>query len=257
MMGNKGSDDPAVKLGSGVLVGVVVLIAVVPKEVWIVLGIFAGILAVVGIFMWAFHERDERRAAAEERAREERIEKARKAKQQRIDTLGRPNAALVESALAAVKQIAASEASRAGWLGDVDFTADIQGITEKFQKAHALHKVTNKLAALDKPSIHDRKLLAEAKTAIANLERVAIESAELIERCATEATLVDKSLQAEREDARTAEQRAELHAKLSAMLYGIEAMPDTAPKDSAADGVMARVMAYREIKNQIQRVRDS
>lgn len=39
------------------------------------------------------------------------------------------------------------------------------------------------------------------------------------------------------------------------MLYGIEATPDTTPTDSAADAVMARVQAYREIKNQIQRAR--
>jgi hypothetical protein len=40
------------------------------------------------------------------------------------------------------------------------------------------------------------------------------------------------------------------------MLYGIEAAPDTTPADSAADAVMARVQAYREIKSQIQQFRD-
>lgn len=110
---------------------------------------------------------------------------------------------------------------------------------------------------MDKPSVDDRKILAEAKTTTANLECAAIERVELIRKCATEAHLVDESLRNEREDARTAEQRAELHAKLSAMLYGIEATPDTTPTDSAADAVMARVMAYREIKNQIQQARDS
>jgi hypothetical protein len=80
---------------------------------------------------------------------------------------------------------------------------------------------------------------------------------ELIEKCANEARLIDKSLSDEREDARTAEQRAELHAKLSALLYGIRAMPDNTTTDSAAvDAVMARVQAYREIKNQIQQFRD-
>ena len=97
----------------------------------------------------------------------------------------------------------------------------------------------------------------EAKTTVANLECAAIERAELIEKCATEAHLIDESLRNERKDARTAEQRAELHAKLSAMLYGIEATPDTTPTDSAVDAVMARVQAYREIKNQIQQARDS
>jgi hypothetical protein len=40
------------------------------------------------------------------------------------------------------------------------------------------------------------------------------------------------------------------------MLYGIEAAPETTPTDSAAEAVMARVQAYREIKNQIQQSRD-
>ncbi len=74
----------------------------------------------------------------------------------------------------------------------------------------------------------------------------------MIAKCAREARLVDESLRNERKAARTAEQRAQLHAQLSAMLYGIEAAPDVAPPDSAADAVMARVQAYRDIKNQIQ-----
>jgi hypothetical protein len=119
-----------------------------------------------------------------------------------------------------------------------------------------LRGVTSKLSALDNPSAEDRKILAEAKATIANLERAAIERVQLIGRCAAEAQLIDKSLRTEREDARVAEQRAELHAKLSAMLYGIEATPDTAATDSTVDAVMARVQAYREIKQQIQQARD-
>ncbi|CQD07972.1 hypothetical protein BN970_01536 [Mycolicibacterium conceptionense] len=113
-----------------------------------------------------------------------------------------------------------------------------------------------KLSALDKPSAEDRAILAEAKTTAANLERAAIERVELVGKCAKEAQLIDVSLRTEREDARLAEQRAELHAKLSAMLYGIEATPAATQQDSAVDAVMARVQAYREIKNQIQQARD-
>ena len=39
------------------------------------------------------------------------------------------------------------------------------------------------------------------------------------------------------------------------MLYGIEAAPSAASGDSTADAVIARVQAYREIKNQIQLAR--
>nr|WP_090276496.1 hypothetical protein [Mycolicibacterium komanii]CRL69900.1 hypothetical protein CPGR_01735 [Mycolicibacterium komanii] len=266
-MSNKSSDDVAKGVGA-LIFFVFVLIALIPKEVWIALGVVVGGAALVGLICWAIVANDRRLAAKEKREREERVareaaakrereERLRREKQQRIKSMGAENAALVESALAAVKQVHASEAARTGWLGDVDFTADIQQITDNFQKAHALRKVAEKLSALDKPTADDRRILAEAKTTIAGLELAAVERVELIQRCATEARLIDKSLRDERKDARTAEQRAELHAKLSGLLYGIEATPDTSASDSAADAVMARVQAFRDIKNQIQLARDS
>ncbi|WP_068272933.1 hypothetical protein [Aldersonia kunmingensis] len=242
---------------------VILLIALVPKPVWIALGVTVAVV-VVGLIVYIIVTAiEDYRVAAAERARVERAEQAaaaelereerlRRGKQRRLDTLGKENAVLLESALRAVEQVAASEAARAGWLGDIDFSIDIKGITDNFEKVHSLRGVTNKLSALDKPSAADRKLLAEAKDTTVNLERTAIERVELIGKCATEAQLIDESLQTEREDARVAEQRAELHAKLSAMLYGIEAMPDTTPADSAVEAVMARVQAYREIKGQMQ-----
>lgn len=253
---------------AGVLFVVVVLIAAVPKEVWIALGALAVFMLVCWIASAAIKAAEQRCAEAEERARVERARQAadarrereewdRREKQARIDLLGQQNAVLMESAPPAVKQVAGTEAARAGWLGDVDFSTDIAGIADGFAKAHALNAVTGKLSALDKPSADDRKLLAEARTTIANLERAATERVELIAQCAVEARHIDASLRAEREDARVAEQRAELHGKLSAMLYGIEAAPDSTPTDSAVDAVMARVQAYREIKSQIERAREA
>lgn len=259
-------NDSGSMVGGG-LVAVFILIAIVPKQVWIGLGIAAAIAGITWVAYKVVVAHDERKAAAEKQARaaeaaeavrvkRQREEHARKVKQERIAALGATNAARVESARAAVKRVVASEAARAGWLGDVDFTADIDGITENFRKVHALRKVADELSALDNRSADDQRILKEAKTTATNLEGAAIERVDLIEKCATEAKLVDESLHAEREDARTAEQRAELHAKLSSMLYGIEAAPDSTPADSAADAVMARVQAYREIKNQIQQSRD-
>lgn len=190
------------------------------------------------------------------KAKRQREENVRTVKQQRIATLGAKNAARVEHATAAVDQMVASEAARAGWLGDVDFTADLNGIIGNLRKAHDLRKVADQLSGLDKPSADDRKILVEAKATIETLEGAAVERLKLIEKCATEARLVDESLQKERDDARTEEQRAELHAKLSAMLYGIKATPDALPTEAATDLVMVRVQAYREIKNQIQCARD-
>ncbi|OBI55678.1 hypothetical protein A5667_23260 [Mycolicibacterium fortuitum] len=262
MSSNKSSSG-----AGGAIFFVFVLIALVPKPVWIVLGVitavsvvgWAGYKIVVALEQRSYEAQERKRteqAALAADAKRQREERVRKERQRRIDTLGKQNAALVESALSAVKQVTASEAARAGWLGDVDFSADVKAITDNFEKAHALRGVIGKLSALDKPSAEDRKILAEAKTTAANLEVVATERVELIGKCAKEAQLIDKSLRTEREDARVAEQRAELHAKLSAMLYGIEATPETTQQDSAVDAVMARVQAYREIKNQIQQARD-
>lgn len=248
------------------LVGVVVLIALVPKPVWIFLGVLAGTALVAWIVIKIVNAVERNRIVAQEQARIEqaalaeaakrrREENARREKQQRVATLGERNASRVESALRAAEQVAASEAARAGWLGDVDFHADIAWITGNFAKAHDLRIVTDKLVALDKPSADDRRIIASAQTTIAGLEKVAIDRAELIGRCAREAQLIDKSLRTEREDSKRAEQRAELHGKLSAMLYGIEAAPDGAPSNSAVDAVMARVQAYREIKQQIDKAR--
>lgn len=262
MSSNKSSSG-----AGGAIFFLFVLIALVPKPVWIALGViivvvlvsWAAYKAVVALEQRSYETQQRARveqAAQAAQAKHQREERIRQEKQRRIDTLGKQNTGRVESALSAVKQVAASEAARAGWLGDVDFSADIKGITENFEKAHALRGVIGKLSALDKPSADDRALLAEAKTTAANLETAAIERVELIGKCAEEAKLIDKSLRTEREDARVAAQRAELHAKLSAMLYGIEATPKTTQQDSAVDAVMARVQAYREIKNQIQQARD-
>lgn len=262
---NNSADGCATAIGV-VFVVIVVLIAAIPKPVWIALGCIALVAALLAVIARMASAVEKRRAEAQEQERVEqeaqqaadkrrREERARQMRQQRIDSLGAKNVARVDAARDAVKRVVASEASRAGWLGEVDFAADIQGITDSFGKAHALRKVAAQLSTLDKPSSDDRRILAEAKSTAADLERAANGRVDLIGRCAHEAQLIDKSLCSERADARTAEQRAELHAKLSAMLYGVEVAPDAAPADSAADAVMARVQAYREIKNQIQQAR--
>lgn len=70
-----------------------------------------------------------------------------------------------------------------------------------------------------------------------------------------EAHLIDESLRREREEVKLAAKREELHGELAAMLYGVEAA-GAVQAESAAEAVMARVQAYREIKGQIERARD-
>lgn len=248
------SDD-----GFGLVVGafifVIWLISQIPKEIWIAIGITIGGVALMWLSSKASAAYQTHKAAQDAEAKRQRELAAKRKKEKRIALLGTANAALVDSAESSVKQVLASEAARAGWLGDVDFDPDVAMIEDNFQKACALRDVAAKLSTLDKPTADDRTILAEATSTAVGLECAAAERVKLIGKCATEARLIDDSLRQERKDARTAEQRAELHAKLSAMLYGIEATPETAVGDSAADAVMARVQAYREIRSQIQRAR--
>jgi hypothetical protein len=250
-MAKSDSDDAVTKVVGGTVVGIIVLVSMVPKEVWIAIGIVVAVLVTIGITRWAIAEGKRRREAAASRERAEREANARKEKERRVASLGKKNATLVESALAAAEQVAGSEAARAGWLGDIDFSRDIETVSEDLRRAHALRGAASELSALDKPSAEDRAILADAKAGMANLERVATERVALILKCAEESRLIDASLRQERVDARTAEQRAELHGTLSALLYGAEATPAASRADSAADAVIARVQAYRELKNQI------
>lgn len=262
----KSGADGCAHLVVGALV-VIVVLAVSPRSVWIGFVGLATALVVVGAVAVGVSIYQDRRSARAKRERQQeaaqsdaekkkRERREGRARQRRVKELGERNADLTESALAAVKQIVESEAASAGWLGDIDFTVDVQAITQNFSKVHSLRGVAGELSGLDDPTDDDRKILAEAEATAVDLERTAVQRVELIGRCAAEARLIDESLRDEREDARTAEQRAELHAKLRGMLYGIESAPDAMPTDSAADAVMARVQAYREIKNQIQQARD-
>ena len=119
--------------------------------------------------------------------------------------------------------IVSSEAARTGWLGEVEFAPDLEDIEANLLKARALRRKSDDLSALPKANDDDRKIIAEAKTTIAHLERRTKERVELLERCASEAHLIDESLRREREEVRLAEKREELHGELAAMLYGVEA----------------------------------
>lgn len=219
------------------------------------LSVVLGLTFGLGVGAVVYGVEGNRLSAKERRKTEEQLGYVRRRADENV-ALGRRYASSVEATRATVRDIRYSEAARSGLLGDIDFDADIRGITDNLRKAYELQKVADKLAALDKPSADDRKILAEAKTTVAKLETAALNRVELIAKCAAEAKLIDKSLHEERQDATTSAKRAELNAKLAAMLYGIEATPDTTPTESAVDAVLMRVEAYREIKNQIRLGRD-
>jgi hypothetical protein len=180
----KKTDDPALDRGVRVFWIVVVLapvmfLAAVPNAVWddfgspglnlkqkIFLSVISGLILGVMIGCAVYYAGDRRRVKEEQRD-------MRRADEDRL--LGPRYASIVDKTLATVRHdIRNSEAARSGLLGDIDFDADIRGITDNLRKANELQKVTDTLAALDKPSADDRKILAEAKTTIAKLETAAL-----------------------------------------------------------------------------------
>lgn len=169
----------------------------------------------------------------------------------RAEQLAR-NAEAVESALAAVEELSASEAARSGWLGDIDFSEDLDVIGDNFHQAQALRETADTLALLDQPNADDRRLLAEATDAIADLEAAATRRVDLIKQCAASARRIDVSLDDERREASTEKERAELQARLNAMLYGAKALNDRRPADSGVDAVISRVQAYLEVTKQVR-----
>jgi hypothetical protein len=196
------------------------------------------------------------RAAALVAARRKLEERARLEDKQRVDALGKQGAALLKRAKSSVQQIVSTEAAREGWLGEVAFTPDIEEVEANLLRARTLRAKADELSVLPKPNDDDRKIIAEAKATAAQLERRTNERVKLLERCASEARLIDESLRRERDEVRLAAKREELHGELAAMLYRIEAAAAT-PAESAADAVIARVQAYRDIKGQIELARNA
>ena len=112
-MSRKRSSDGSNALG-GFIFFVILLVVMIPKPVWIFLGVITAVSLVIWIVYAVVTAAEKRRIEAEERARVEqaaqaaaakrqREEQVRKEAQQRVNTLGKQNAALVESALRAVK----------------------------------------------------------------------------------------------------------------------------------------------------------
>lgn len=256
---------------------------VLPAPILITIGVVIALIVVIVFAASIAHRRQEERdrlarerAAAlkrqdEQKARQKRQqleerattlaaakrrleEQARADDKRRVETLGKQGAALVTRAKASVQGIVSSEAAREGWLGDVDFTPDVEEIETNLSRAAALRRKSKELSALAKPNDDDRKIIAEATTETTRLELKTKKRVELLERCASEARLIDESLRTERDEIRLAAKREELHGELAAMLYQIEASGAT-PGESAAEAVIARVQAYREIKGQIERAR--
>ncbi len=122
-MAGKNSQDGCANVVAGVVVGIIVLVSLVPKTVWIGLGIAVA----VGLLAWLAYaglsalaersaaEEEKRRAAVEAEAvaaERRRVDAARKVKQLLVEMIGEKNASLVQTAKGSVQKVKNSEAAR-------------------------------------------------------------------------------------------------------------------------------------------------
>ncbi|MGW0157822.1 hypothetical protein ACWDUN_00730 [Mycobacterium sp. NPDC003323] len=240
------------------------------KFIALAIGIAVFVLLLVGVAVYAYvttrsaqrrekeriHREEAARLAREKAAahRRQKEERARLEERNLTEALGKRGAALLKRAKSSVQQVVSTEAAQLGHLGEVDFAPDVKDIEDSLRKLQALQAKSNELSGLPAPSSHDRDIVAHARSSITRLERRASERVKLLEKCASEAALIDDSLRKERDEKQLAAQREELHGELAALLY----VTDTAhavPVESAADSVIARVQAYQEIRGQIVRAR--
>ncbi|UWW09710.1 hypothetical protein L2Z93_002822 [Mycolicibacterium brumae] len=234
--------------------GIAAAIAVVPKEVGVGLGILVVVGVVIGLVVWTSGELGKERAATVQREIPASVMRGNgdKERQHRRELIGPRYAERFNVALKAVEQISTTEAARDGWLGEIDFSADLRCTFDDLQRAIALRRTAKKLSELAEPSESDRQILKDAKAAASKIDRIAFDRIDLIKKCASEARRIDESLARERESARTADERAQLNGQLHGMLYGIAKAPSVSPADSGAERVMSRVAAYQEIKTLIE-----
>lgn len=225
----------------------------VPVGMWVVLLIVLRHSAPLAPVPETPSERKARVAAERKHADEQRKALERK----RINALGKDGVKLMERATAAIKAVKQTEAARGGWLGepaDLDFSAEVTAIKDALRQARRIEKLVAESKALPSPTEDDTTMMRDGECTIKQLRGDALRRVEALDDCVHQARQIDRSLAAEREQARVDARRDETRGQLAAELYGAEAASAGAAWD-AADSVTARVAAFRELKGLVDEPR--
>lgn len=213
---------------------------------WVFEGLWVGAMAAVAIGVWHMKKRDE------EEAHQLELSKVR-----REVEFGSYGLRLYQEAEASVADIAASEAARAGWLGnpaDFDFRADMEAMADNLRRAQKIRAVTAEASSIKNFTESDKQMLKDAKREIARLEDSVEERVKLIGECAQQANDIDRVLHEAREDVEMSKRRDELRDRLGPIVYGSESRPADTHSESA-DVVTARAAAFHDLKALIDKHR--
>ena len=163
----------------------------------------------------------------------------------------RSGLALLEQAEELVGGVKATEAARAGWLGepaDLDFSQDISMISDALLQARRIEKLVERTRKLPDPSPDDIAMLRDAEKSVKTLRAEAKHRVKILQDCLEQARGIDRLLAAERRQQELDEQRADTRRRLAAELFRVEVRGPERESDTA-DAVAARVAAFRELKN--------
>ncbi|MEB3022901.1 hypothetical protein [[Mycobacterium] crassicus] len=222
----------------------------VPLVMWVVLLVIIRNSAPIREMPW-------QREAREASERKCAIQQQRALELERVNALGKDGAKLIERATTAIAAVMSTEAARDGWLGepaDLDFSADLAAIDDALRQARRIEKLVAESKALPAPTDDDTSMLQDGQITIKRLRDDVLRRVEALDDCAHQARQVDRSLAAEREQARVEARRDATRSQLAAELYGAAAAPPD-PASEAADSVTARIAAFRELKGVIDEPR--
>lgn len=246
-----------VALGVAALVVSVVLDSVAPGAMaipWVLWFVALSIIRHSAPLRETEGQRREREAAERKQAEQDRKRAAARAavaERKRVDSLTRSGLALLEQAEELVGEVKATEAARAGWLGepaDLDFSQDISMISDALLQARRIEKLVERTRKLPDPSPDDIAMLRDAEKSVKTLRAEAKHRFKILQDCLEQARGIDRLLAAERRQQELDEQRADARRRLAAELYGVEVRGPERESDTA-DAVAARVAAFRELKN--------
>ena len=233
-----------------------VVLGMLAVGVAVVLGFSAGdVWPLLPIAIWiAIYLALRERARTRPQRERAKAQQQKQAERRRVDEFGADGVQLMDRADAAVRRIMSSEAATQGWLGELDFTADVSMIADTLRKVTALRTAAAEWAAIPNATADDDRMLRDAQRAAAKLEAAAAERVKVLHDCALQAERVDQTLHHQREQAAITQQRDDVRSRLDAMIDGVERTP-SGPSSDSTDAVKARVAAFLELKEIIEEQR--
>ncbi len=178
----------------------------------------------------------------------------------RAAEIGVERASRLERAEIAASRVQRSEAAHCGWLGhvgDIDFTKDLEMISESSTAAAKMDNLIQELWKLPNRSAAEDQMMNDAERRIEQLDGQAEERASLLAACAAKAEQIGESLHAERQQITVEEKRADVTSRMAAALYGT-ATADYSTPSPTADRIPSLVAAFDEVRTLLssERLRD-